>query len=95
MAEISYRIFETRQFLSALQRLDPSVRLPIQKKLETYVYLQLHQKPHAGPNIKKLRGWGPETWRYRIGPWRFFYEIHDEERMVYLLTLTHRRDAYR
>ena len=95
MAEIPYRIFETRQFLSALQHLDPSVRLPIQKKLETYVYPQLHHEPHAGSNIKKLRGWSPQTWRYRIGPWRFFYEIHDEERMVYLLTLTHRRDAYR
>jgi len=95
LAESHYCIFETRRFIAALQRLDPSVRLPIQRKLEEYVYPQLRREPHVGPNIKKLRDWVPEAWRYRIGPWRFFYEIHESERMVYLLTVDHRGEAYR
>lgn len=52
-------------------------------------------EPHVGPNIQKFRGWGPETWRYRIGPWRFFYEIHEDDRTVYLTAVDHRGQAYR
>lgn len=95
MPEIRYGVFETRQFISDLERLDSSVRIPLRRKLETYVYPQLTREPHVGPNIQKLRGWEPETWRYRIGSWRFFYEIQDEKRIVMMTALDHRREAYR
>lgn len=95
LPDARYRLFETRQFLSDLDRLDPSVRTPLRRKLETYVYPQLAREPHVGPNIQKLRGWRPETWRYRIGVWRFFYEIDEESRTVALTTLDHRGQAYR
>ena len=95
MAEGRYRVFETRQFLSDLQGLDSSVRSQVQKKLEGYVYPQVRQEPHVGPNIRKLRDWTPDTWRYRIGPWRFFYEIHESDRIVYWVALAHRSEAYR
>jgi len=35
-----------------------------------------------------------ETWRYRIGSWRFFYEIDDDERIVFMLAASHRSSAY-
>lgn len=95
MADARYRIFETKQFLSDLKRLAPPICLKIQEKLSEYVYPQLRQEPHAGPNVEKLKDWKPETWRYRIGPWRFFYEIHEMERIVYLTALSHRRESYR
>jgi mRNA-degrading endonuclease RelE of RelBE toxin-antitoxin system len=30
------------------------------------------------------------AWRYRIGAWRFFYEIDETEKIVYLLAASHR-----
>ena len=95
MADFRYRIFETRQFLADLENLDSSVQAPVRKKLESYVYPQLRQESHIGKNIGKLKNWVPETWRYRIGDWRFFYEIHETERMIDLTSVNHRREAYR
>ncbi len=89
-----YRIFETEQFQEDLSRLSRSGRPRIVEKLRSVVYPQLTRHPHFGPNVKKLRGFEPETWRFRIGAWRFFYEI-DERRAVVLLTAAaHRSSAY-
>ena len=63
-------------------------------KLERVVYPQLKRHPHFGPNIKKLRDFEPDTWRYRIGAWRFFYEIDEEERIVFVIAAAHRGSAY-
>jgi mRNA interferase RelE/StbE len=54
----------------------------------------LNRNPHFGPHARKLEGFSPETWRYRIGAWRFFYEIDDEERVVSTTAATHRGAAY-
>ncbi|OGQ05574.1 MAG: hypothetical protein A2W61_05405 [Deltaproteobacteria bacterium RIFCSPLOWO2_01_44_7] len=90
-----YRIFETQQFQKDLKKLAPHRESQIQAKLNKYCYPQLKKEPHFGPNIKRLKGWEPPTWRYRIGDWRFFYEIDEKERIVFLLTVEHRREAYR
>ena len=51
----------------------------IVQKLRSTAYQDLRRHPHFGPHVRKLKGYQPETWRYRIGAWRFFYEIDDEE----------------
>ena len=68
-------------------------RLP--KKLAAYVYPQLRQGPYFGPNIRKLQGYTPETWRYRIGPYRLFYSLDEDERIVFMLTVDDRQNAYK
>ena len=88
-----FRVFETDEFKKALVRLHPPRFLA--KKLTTYVYPQLREGPYFGPNIRKLQGYTPETWRYRIGPYRVFYSIDETERIVFLLTIDDRKDAYR
>lgn len=90
----SYRVFATSPFLESLGRLSPPIRRKIEAKLDSHVYPQLRREPHFGPNIRKLRDWEPPTWRYRIGPWRAFYEIDERENVVYLLTFDWRKDAY-
>lgn len=67
------------------------MRMRIKKRLHP----QLKQEPHYGPNIRKLRDYDPPTWRYRLSDYRIFYAISDEERIVSLLTIDHRKDAYR
>jgi mRNA interferase RelE/StbE len=65
------------------------------EKLREHVYPQLREEPHFGPNIKRLRNWEPPTWRYRIGAWRFFYEIGERSRVIFMTASDHRSRAYR
>jgi len=60
----------------------------------TYAYPQLRQNPYYGKNIKKLVNYDPDTWRYRIGDYRFFYTIDDHKKIVYMLAADNRQGAY-
>ena len=91
---ISYKIFETSQFQEDLQQIAASGHSKIVQKLQTVVYPQLRQHPHFGPNIKKLKNFKPETWRYRVGAWRFFFEIDEQEHVVFMTAAHHRSRAY-
>lgn len=90
-----YRIFETRQFLNDLVRLGASARGRLEVKLREHVYPLLLQEPHFGPNRKRLTNWEPPTWRYRVGEWRFFYQIDEAPRIVFMIAAEHRKQAYR
>ena len=90
-----FRIFETNEFLTNLKKLPTHESRPIRKKLDEYVYPQLREEPFFGPNIKKLRANSPDTWRYRIGRFRIFYTVDQDEDVIYILTFVLRRDAYR
>ncbi len=89
-----YRVFETDQFAHDLKRIARAGHQDIVRKLQTVVYPQLTQHPRFGPHVRKLKNYEPETWRYRIGAWRFFYEISDQERIVLMITASHRGAAY-
>jgi mRNA interferase RelE/StbE len=91
---IEYRIFETENFRKELERRLRGGKEYLQGRLTERVFPQLRCRPHFGPNIKKLKDYSPETWRYRIGPWRFFYEIDEQERIVFLTAVSHRSRAY-
>ncbi len=91
----NYRLFETNEFRSRLADLDPDPRRLVEAKLKAHIYPQLKTQPYFGPNIKKLRGYSPETWRVRLGQFRLFFAIDPQERMVSLLTIEYRKDAYK
>ncbi|HEY3319162.1 MAG TPA: hypothetical protein VGP72_01640 [Planctomycetota bacterium] len=59
------------------------------------VYPQFRRMPFFGPSIKKLRGYTPAMWRYRIGGFRVFYTVGEAERIVYMLSVEARKNAYR
>ncbi len=90
----NYRIFETEQFQKDLKQIALSGRPKVAQKLQEFVYPPLGEHPHFGPNIKKLKGFDPETWKSRIGAWRFFYKIDEKEKIVYMLAASHRSSAY-
>jgi mRNA interferase RelE/StbE len=89
-----YRVFETDQFQKDLQQIARSGLPKLVNKLHEYVYPQLRSNPIWGTNIKRLKGGHSDTWRYRIGAWRFFYKIDEKSRIVYMLTASHRSSAY-
>ena len=44
---------------------------------------------------RKLGGEMRGAWRIRIGNYRVLYDIDDDQRLVIILAVLHRRDAYR
>ena len=90
-----FRIFETDEFRKKLLKLPARDAEQIRGKLEDYVYPQLGVEPFFGRNVKKLRGYSPDTWRYRIGRFRVFYTVDTDDHVVSILTVDLRRDAYR
>ena len=90
----NFKIFETNQFLEDLEQEFSGQQKRIKRKLTSYAYPQLKQQPYFGKNIKKLKDYTPETWRYRIGAYRFFYEIDDHKKTITMLSADNRSDAY-
>jgi len=89
-----FRIFETNQFLKDLKQDFSGQQERIKTKLINYVYPQSKQNPYFGKNIKKLVNYEPDTWRYRIGSYRFFYEIDDKNKIVFMISVDNRQNAY-
>jgi mRNA interferase RelE/StbE len=90
-----YQVFETVSYRGDLSRLSRSGLGRLEEKLREHVYPRLREEPHLGPNIKRLKSWAPPTWRYRVGSWRFFYEIDEGERLVLMIAAEHRSASYR
>ena len=90
-----YDLFETDEFLKSIGRLQKRDKTLVQNKLKEYVYPQIKSEPHFGINIKKLRGYSPNTWRYRIGSYRVFYTIDENDQLILLLVVESRDKAYR
>lgn len=89
-----YRLFETNEFLKSIEKLEKQSREFVRNKLNSYVYPQIKNEPHFGINIKKLKDYTPETWRYRIGGYRIFYSINEDDKIVLLLVTELRKDSY-
>lgn len=92
---MAYRIFETKEFSATLRDLGDATARRIETKLRTHVYPLLSKNSRFGPNIKRLRGYQPPTWRYRVSDYRFLYTIDEQEKIISMLIAVHRRDVYR
>jgi mRNA interferase RelE/StbE len=89
-----FKIFETSQYIADIDRELRHKKRYIENKLHVYIYPQLRSQPYVGKNIKKLKGYDPDTWRYRIGNYRFFYTINGKDRLVLMIAADGRDDAY-
>jgi len=88
-----FRIFETDEFLKKLKKLSSRDATFLRRKLDAFIYPQIKSEPFWGNNIKKLKGYSPDTWRYRIGKFRLFYIIDQDEQSISILTIDDRKDA--
>lgn len=91
---MNYRIFETDYFIKKMSKLNRKEKYGIEQRLHLNIYPQLSDQPYFGNNIKKLKNYHPETWRYRIGTFRLFYEISEDEKIVYIINISTRQSAY-
>lgn len=56
---------------------------------------RLRQNPYEHPNIKSLKGSFTGAFRYRVGDWRVIYKVDEENQVITVLLIVHRREAYR
>ena len=82
-----YRIEVRPAAIRALRKLDPGIR----PRIEGAVAL-LAEDPRP-PASRPLTG--RPGYRVRVGDYRIIYTIHDDRLLVVVVTLGHRRDAYR
>jgi mRNA interferase RelE/StbE len=83
-----YAIVFARSARKELQKLDPQVARRIIKQVEA---LTKNARPTG---VTKLEG-AADLWRIRVGEWRVVYRISDSERLVDVVAVRHRSDAYR
>ncbi|MEK6211546.1 MAG: type II toxin-antitoxin system RelE/ParE family toxin [Pseudomonadota bacterium] len=83
-----YSVVFARSASKELRSLDSPVALRILKRIEA-----LSQNPRPA-GVAKLEG-ATDLWRVRVGEWRVVYRIADRERLVDIIAVRHRREAYR
>jgi len=64
-------------------------------RIRDNIYPRLRTSLYVGPNIKRLKGNLSAIYRYRMGDYRLFCTIDSTEKLVFMLDIVHRRDAYR
>jgi len=64
---------------------------PYQSKLIDAIY-KLGKVPY-GQGCKKLSG--RDAWRMRVGDYRVIYEVNDEDIIILVIKIAHRKEAYR
>ncbi|TAE88263.1 MAG: type II toxin-antitoxin system RelE/ParE family toxin [Verrucomicrobia bacterium] len=82
----SYKISIKR---SAAKELEKIVLADRRRIIEKIRELASDPRPHG---CKKLSG--QEKYRLRQGDYRILYEIHDDELIIVLVKIGHRRDVY-
>ena len=88
-----YAIAETDTFLKIVRKNRAFDAL--YRKIRDVVYPVLRREPHFGPNIKRLKGEFSDFYRYRVGEYRLFYTINEEDTVVIVANLRSRQQAYR
>jgi mRNA interferase RelE/StbE len=71
------------------QKLDPSLQKPIHQAL---IKLTTSRTPQQ---FKSLKGKSIAQYRLRVGDYRILYDVYDEDYVVLILRLGHRKDIYR
>ncbi|MDQ1706820.1 MAG: mRNA interferase RelE/StbE [Pyrinomonadaceae bacterium] len=82
-----YDVILTARAERELRRLDRSAKNRI---LPIALALAENPRPHGCLKVKTEES----LWRIRVGDWRVGYEIDDEQRVVRIITIGHRREFY-
>ncbi len=88
---MTYRVLFTKQALSALKKLDRSVS----RTILAWIRKNLDGCDNPRSHGKALRGELSGQWRYRVGDYRLLCLIEDDEIVVLVLRIGHRREIYR
>ncbi len=74
-----------------LQKLDK----PIQKRIAAFLQERIQAAENPRASGKALQGNLSGLWRYRVGDYRLLCRVEDEELIVLVIEIGHRREIYR
>ncbi len=83
----SYTILLTKKAQKQLDKLTNDVAEPI---IEAISKLENEPRPNGYTKLK-----GRDSYRIRVGNYRVIYEIKDEELIIDVIALGHRKDIYK
>jgi mRNA interferase RelE/StbE len=83
-----YSVLFARSARKELERLEPPLSSRILKRID-----RLAQTPRPD-GCRKIQG-AANLWRIRVGDYRVLYAVDDVQRLVDVIAVRNRRDAYR
>lgn len=86
---MSYTIRFTPKALKQVQKLDPAVA----KRIRTFLEQKLSVLENPRSLGKKLVN--EEFWRYRVGDFRLLTYIDDDQILILIVEIAHRREVYK
>jgi len=86
---VTWQVLVDGRARKELESLDESVYLRVKKAI-----LKLGEEPRP-KGTKKIKGFGEDTWRIRVGDYRVLYRIDDRIKAVIVSAIKHRREVYR
>ncbi len=87
---MSWTISYARSALKGAKKIDAQTK----RKIRTYLHdrvVTLNDPRQLG---KPLKGQLSELWRYRVGNYRIICDIKDQELVILVLRIAHRKDVY-
>jgi len=88
----NYKIAETDTFA---KKIKSEKFKHLYNKILNDVYPIFRNNPFFGINIKKLKGKYKEIFRFRMGDFRLFYQINEKEKIIFIINIENRQDAYK
>ena len=86
---VKYKIQITSRAKKDFQKLVPEIQIRITKAI---LKLETNRTPQQ---FKPLLGKDIAQYRLRVGDYRVLFDVYDEEKVVLILRLGHRRDIYK
>ena len=87
---MNYRVKFEKNALKRLTKIDVNQRII----LMSWIQKNLDQCENPRRHGKALSGGLNQYWSYRVGDYRIVVEICDNELIVFVISLGHRRDIY-
>ena len=87
-----YKIAETETYS---KKINSKRYSHLYQKIVEDVYPLLKRNPFFGGNIKKLKGEYKDIYRFKIGNYRLFYKIEEQESIIFIIDIESRQDAYK
>lgn len=85
---MAYKVVYLDQVEDDLKKLDKTTAKKIIKRIEAYLATEPKELGKA------LKGEFQGYWRYRWGNYRVIYKISEQEVLILILRISHRKDVY-
>ena len=86
-----YQIQFSEKVVKELKKLDKQTARVIRNWIAKNLVDTVDPRLHGKPLTRNLQG----IWRYRIGDYRLFAEINDNELIIFMIDIGHRREIYK